>query len=82
LEETVMTRENRPANAGHRFAAGGRTIVAGRTERIWTLTVDEQMVITRDLSGGVDELLGRSGANLALVLRILEAEAKSTGTDN
>ena len=60
----------------HSFEVRGGMISADRIDKFWTLTVGDQVVTTRDLSGGVDELLGRARTNLALVMRILEADAK------
>jgi hypothetical protein len=68
IEENDQTR--------HSFEAQGRTISADRLDGFWTLRFGDQVVRTRDLSGGVDELLGQAGTNFALVMRILEADAK------
>ena len=55
-------------------AADGRSISVERIDRHWTLEFDRQTVETRDLSSGIEELLGKSPDNLALVLRILAWE--------
>jgi hypothetical protein len=57
----------------------GRLISADRVDKFWTLTVGDQVVTTRDLSAGVDELLGRARTNLAVVLRIMEADERARG---
>jgi hypothetical protein len=75
----VSIEENEQPKARHSFESQGRTISALRIDGFWTLTVGDQVVTTRDLSGGVDELLGRAGTNLALVMRILEADAHEVG---
>jgi hypothetical protein len=72
IEENGHARSTR-----HSFEARGRTISADRVGKFWTLTVGDQVVTTRDLPGGVDELLGRARTNFAVVLRILEADAKT-----
>ena len=62
----------------HSFESPGGTVAVSRVGMVWTLTVEDRVVETRDLSAGVDELLGHStrDANLASVLRIMEADAK------
>jgi hypothetical protein len=43
-----------------------------RRGRYWRLSFDGRVVDTRDLPGGVEELLGKGRETLPLVLRILE----------
>jgi hypothetical protein len=55
-----------------RFTLGTKTLDVERVGTNWKLSHQHQVVRTRDLSAGVDELLGKSRRNLDLVLRILE----------
>lgn len=66
------------ALAGLSFEADGRTINVERLARRWRLHSNGRVLDTRDLAGGVDELLGRAPGNLALVLRILEWDADAS----
>ena len=62
------------------FRSHDQTIAATSDGKFWTLTLGDRDVRTRDLSQGVDELLGPARANLALVLSILEAQAEADDT--
>ncbi len=55
-----------------RFTFGEKTLDVERVGKNWKLSREHQVVQTRDLSAGVDELLGKSRGNLSLVLSILE----------
>jgi hypothetical protein len=55
----------------------GRSVAVERIEKHWKLRVKDRVLETRDLTSGIDELLGRSSANAALVVRILEWQARS-----
>jgi len=55
-----------------RFTLGKKAMDVERVGTNWKLSHQHQVVQTRDLSAGVDELLGKSRGNLELVLRILE----------
>jgi hypothetical protein len=57
------------------FSLGGQTFTAAKLHRSWTLTLDARVVETHDLSSGIDDLLGKSYRNRALVLEILEWQA-------
>ena len=71
------------AHAGGRptvktFSLRGQTFTAAKRHRSWTLTLDARVVETHDLPRGVDDLLGKSNGNRALVLEILEWQATMT----
>jgi hypothetical protein len=55
----------------------GRSLSVERLEKHWKLSVNGRALETRDLTSGIDELFGKSSANVALVLRILEWQAGS-----
>jgi hypothetical protein len=55
-----------------RFTLGEKALDVERVGTNWKLSHQHQVVRTRDLSAGVDELLGKSRGNLDLVMRILE----------
>jgi hypothetical protein len=57
------------------FSLGGQTFTAAKLHRCWTLTLDTRVVETHDLSSGLDDLLGKSFRNRAMVLEILEWQA-------
>jgi hypothetical protein len=59
------------------FTLGAKTLAVERVGTNWRLIHEHRVVQTRDLSAGVDELLGRSRGNLNLVLRILEWDMDS-----
>jgi|tagenome__1003787_1003787.scaffolds.fasta_scaffold20605508_2 hypothetical protein len=59
------------------FTFEGRSLTAERIQRRWKLSFEGCVVESRDLSAGIDKLLGRSNRNVTLVLRILEWEAAS-----
>jgi hypothetical protein len=61
------------------FNLGGEAFTAAKLHRCWTLTLDARVVETHDLSRGIDELLGKSYRNRALVLEILEWQAGMQG---
>ena len=58
------------------FSLGGQTFTAEKLDRCWTLTLDMRVVETHDLPRGIDDLLGKSYRNRALVLEILEWQAR------
>jgi hypothetical protein len=57
------------------FSLRGQTFTAAKLDRNWTLTLDARVVETHDLPRGIDDLLGKSNRNRALVLEILEWQA-------
>jgi hypothetical protein len=58
------------------FESRGRTVNADRGPKLWMLALGDHEITTRDLSAGIEELLGTSRTNLPLALRIMEADAK------
>jgi hypothetical protein len=64
-----------PAPMVKTFSLGGQTFTAEKLHRCWTLTLDARVVETHDLPRGIDDLLGKSYGNRALVLEILEWQA-------
>ena len=60
------------SQGAQRFTLGKKALDVERVGTNWKLSHQHQVVRTRDLSAGVDELLGKSRRNLDLVLRILE----------
>jgi hypothetical protein len=58
-----------------RFTSGEKTLAVERVGATWRLSDEQHVVETRDLSAGVDELLGKGRSNLKLVVCILEWEA-------
>ena len=42
----------------HEFEAGGRRVRVERSGRLWKLSVDGREAESRDLSAGIDQLLG------------------------
>jgi hypothetical protein len=60
------------SQAAQRFTLGKKALDVERVGRSWKLSHQHQVVRTRDLAAGVDELLGKSRGNMELVLRILE----------
>jgi hypothetical protein len=59
-------------------ARNGRSLAVERIEKHWKLSMKDRVLETRDLTSGIDELLGRSSGNAALVVRILEWQARSS----
>ena len=57
------------------FSFEGRTMTAEKVHQCWTLTLGARVVETHDLPRGIDDLLGKSNRNSALVLEILEWQA-------
>ena len=57
------------------FSLGGQTFTAAKLHRCWTLTLGARVLETHDLPSGIDDLLGKSDRNMALVLKILEWQA-------
>jgi hypothetical protein len=57
------------------FSLEGRTVTAEKLHWCWTLTLGAHVVETHDLPRGLDDLLGKSHRNSALVLEILEWQA-------
>jgi hypothetical protein len=54
--------------------ADRRSVAVERIDSHWKLDLESRVVETRDLSGGLEELLGKSSDTTALVVRILEWE--------
>ena len=50
-------------------------MTAEKRHRCWTLTLGAQVVETHDLPRGIEDLLGKSNRNSALVLETLEWQA-------
>ena len=57
------------------FSLRGQYFTASKLHRSWTLILDARVVETHDLPRGIDDLLGKSDRNRALVLEILEWQA-------
>jgi hypothetical protein len=57
------------------FSLGDQEFTAEKLHRCWTLTLGARVVETHDLPSGLDDLLGKSIRNTALVLEILEWQA-------
>jgi hypothetical protein len=57
------------------FRLDGQTMTAEKRDRCWTLTQGMRVVETHDLPRGIDDLLGKSHRNGALVLDILDWQA-------
>ena len=64
-----------PAPMAKTFSLRGQTFTAAKLNRSWTLTLDARVVETHDLPRGIDDLLGKSDRNRALVVEILEWQA-------
>ena len=64
-----------PARTVKTFSLRGQTFTAVKLHRSWTLTLGARVVETHDLPRGIDDLLGKSSRNRALVLEILEWQA-------
>jgi len=64
-----------PAPTVKTFSLRGQTFTAEKFHQCWTLTLDARVVETHDLPRGIDDLLGKSDRNRALVLEILEWQA-------
>jgi hypothetical protein len=60
-----------------RFGLGARALDVERVGTSWTLRHNERVIRTKDLSAGVDELLGRERSNFKLVLSIMEWDASN-----
>jgi hypothetical protein len=58
-----------------RFDVAGKSFAVERAWRSWTLEFEGRVVETRDLTEGIDELLGKTRQNLGLAISILEWEA-------
>jgi hypothetical protein len=73
----MATARNNPRSIVGRgtFTRDGQRMTAEKHDRSWTLTLGTYVVETHDLSRGVDDLLGKSHRNSALVLEILEWQA-------
>ena len=65
-----------PAPTVKTFRLGRQTFTAEKLHRCWTLTLDARVVETHDLPRGIDDLLGKSHRNEALVVEILEWQAE------
>jgi hypothetical protein len=64
-----------PAPAVRTFSRSGQTFTAEKLHGCWTLTFAARVVETHDLPRGIDDLLGKSDRNKALVIEILEWQA-------
>jgi hypothetical protein len=60
------------SQGAQRFTLGKKAVDVERVGTNWKLSHQHQVVRTRDISAGVDELLGKGRGNMELVLRILE----------
>jgi hypothetical protein len=58
-----------------RFDVAGKSFDVERAWRCWRLGFDGRVVETRDLTDGIDELLGKTRQSLCLAISILEWEA-------
>lgn len=63
-------------HSARRFMLGTKALDVERLGKDWKLSHHRQIVRTRDLSSGVDDLLGKSQRNMDLVLRILEWDSE------
>jgi len=72
----MANADGSPAPTVKAFSLGGLTFTAAKLHRSWTLTLNARVVQTHDLSSGVDDLLGKSYRNRAVVLEILEWQAE------
>ena len=70
----MLAKRNAPM-AAHSFDFKGSAVQVERGTHRWRLTHQGQVVESRDLSSGVEQLLGKSRSNMALVIRILEWHA-------
>jgi hypothetical protein len=61
--------------AAHCFEFEGSAVDVERGTDSWRLTRGGQIVESRDLSSGIEQLLGKSRSNMTLVLQILEWHA-------
>ena len=67
--------EDSPTTAHQSFTFANKTLDVERVGKSWRLRCGGQVVETRDLPGGVDELVGRGRGSLTLILSILEWNA-------
>jgi hypothetical protein len=74
-EDDVTTRSKREPLSRRTFTLNGKQVEVERGERLWRLTHAGQIIETRNLSAGIEELVGKSKMNFDGALQILEWQA-------